>query len=241
MGISLTVASSLARRCELFAKEVAGGKILRSKFEEFIALNRDSAQLLVDNLLRAGELIQSFKQVAVDRSVADRREFDLCEATSQIVASLRPVLRKAPITLQVDCTEGLVMDSYPGPYGQVITNLFLNAVTHAFPNGSAGRVTIEVREPNPEEVEVIVADDGIGMAEEVRRHAFDPFFTTRRSEGGTGLGLHIIHTLVTQRLGGPSSCWNPTGTRHRIVRRLVLPRKAPAQSDSVPSGSVTNE
>ena len=232
VGVSLTVASSLARRCELFAKEIQDGAVRRSKFEEFIALNRESAQLLVTNLLRAGELIQSFKQVAVDRSAADRREFDLCEATSHIVASLRPVLKQAPITLSVDCAKGLLMNSYPGSYGQVITNLFLNSVTHAFPEGRAGRVVIEARALDQTDVEVTVADDGIGMTEAVRKQAFDPFFTTRRSEGGTGLGLHIIHTLVTQRLGGRLILDSkPEGG---TIFRLVLPRQAPIESGAAP-------
>ena len=240
VGISLTVASSLARRCELFEKEIRDGTVRRSKFEEFITLNRDSAQLLVDNLLRAGELIQSFKQVAVDRSVADRRTFDLCEATAQIVASLRPVLKKSPITLTIDCAERLVMDSYPGPYGQVITNLFLNAVTHAFPDGRTGSVAIEARGFNQDDVEVTVADDGVGMTQEVRKHAFDPFFTTRRSEGGTGLGLHIIHTLVTQRLGGQLILESEPG--RGTVFRLILPRNAPAESSAwPPPGAHMNE
>jgi signal transduction histidine kinase len=239
VGVSLTVASSLARRCELFANEIKDGAIRRSKFEEFIALNRESAQLLVTNLLRAGELIQSFKQVAVDRSVADRREFDLCEATNQIVASLRPVLKQAPITLAVDCAKGLLMNSYPGSYGQVITNLFLNTVTHAFPDGRAGRVSIETRALGQKHVEVVVADDGVGMTEEVRKRAFDPFFTTRRSEGGTGLGLHIIHTLVTQRLGGQLTLDSTLG--RGTAFRLVLPRQAPMESGAPsPSGAQVN-
>ena len=230
VGVSLTVASSLARRVELFAKEIEDGTVRRSRFEEFLAFNRESAQLLVTNLLRAGELIQSFKQVAVDRSVADRRNFDLCEATNQIVASLRPVLKQAPITLTLDCDGGILMDSYPGPYGQVITNLFLNAVTHAFPNGRAGTVTIAAKVHDDHEVEVIVADDGVGMTAEVRRQAFDPFFTTRRSEGGTGLGLHIIHTLVTQRLGGRLILDSEPG--RGTTFRLILPRHAPAEGSA---------
>jgi signal transduction histidine kinase len=187
----------------------------------------------VTNLLHAGELIQSFKQVAVDRSAADRREFDLGEGTTQIVASLRPVLKQAPITLVVDCAEGLLMDSYPGPYGQVITNLFLNAVTHAFPGGRPGCVIIETRALGDNEVEVIVTDDGVGMTEDVCRQAFDPFFTTRRSEGGTGLGLHIIHNLVTQRLGGRLMLDSEPG--RGTVFKLVLPRQAPAESGVAPS------
>ncbi|MEA2986678.1 MAG: hypothetical protein QOD94_2932, partial [Alphaproteobacteria bacterium] len=176
----------------------------------------------------------------VDRSMADQREFDLCEATSQIVASLRPVLKKAPITLDVDCAKGLLMNSYPGSYGQVITNLFLNAVTHGFPPGHGGRVRIEARALDQKNVEVIVADDGIGMTEDVRKQAFDPFFTTRRREGGTGLGLHIIHTLVTQRLGGQLMLDSKPG--RGSIFRLVLPRQAPMESGATqPSGAHIDE
>jgi signal transduction histidine kinase len=125
------------------------------------------------------------------------------------------------------------MNSYPGSYGQVITNLFLNAVTHAFPKGRAGRVMIETRALDHKNVEVIVADDGVGMTEDVRKQAFDPFFTTRRSEGGTGLGLHIIHTLVTQRLGGQLNLDSEPG--RGTVFRLVLPRQAPMESGAAPS------
>ena len=100
----------------------------------------------MSNLQRAGELVQSFKQVAVDRSHADRRPFDLRESTDQIVASLRPVLKKSQIALTVDVPSGITMDSYPGSYGQVLTNLFLNSVIHAFPDGRAGNVIVEARQ-----------------------------------------------------------------------------------------------
>ena len=127
IGISLTVASSFARRCDDFAKEVGNGPLRRSRLDEFLAGSRDAANQLVANLQRAGELVQSFKQVAVDRSHADRRQFDLRESTDQIIASLRPVMKKSQITLTVDMPAGILMDSYPGAYGQVLTNLFLNA------------------------------------------------------------------------------------------------------------------
>ncbi|HEY9358877.1 MAG TPA: HAMP domain-containing sensor histidine kinase, partial [Xanthobacteraceae bacterium] len=201
IGISLTVASSFARRCDEFAKEVGSGPLRRSRLDEFLEGGRDAANQLVSNLQRAGELVQSFKQVAVDRSHADRRPFDLRESTDQIVASLRPVLKKSQITLTVDVPPGINMDSYPGSYGQVLTNLFLNSVVHAFPDGRAGSVLVEARQVR-DDVDIFVSDDGVGMSEEIQRRAFDPFFTTRRGEGGTGLGLHIIFNLVTQQLGG---------------------------------------
>lgn len=227
IGISLTVASSFARRCEEFAKEVGAGPLRRSRLDEFLEGGRDAANQLVSNLQRAGELVQSFKQVAVDRSHADRRPFDLRESTDQIVASLRPALKKSQITLTVDVPAGIVMDSYPGSYGQVLTNLFLNSVVHAFPDGRAGSVIVEARQVR-DDVDIFVSDDGVGMSEEIQRRAFDPFFTTRRNEGGTGLGLHIIFNLVTQQLGGRLAFESRLGWGTRF--RITLPRVAPGEA-----------
>ncbi|HET9815779.1 MAG TPA: HAMP domain-containing sensor histidine kinase [Xanthobacteraceae bacterium] len=227
IGISLTVASSFARRCDEFAKEVGSGPLRRSRLDEFLEGGRDAANQLVSNLQRAGELVQSFKQVAVDRSHADRRPFDLRESTDQIVASLRPVLKKSQITLTVDVPPGITMDSYPGSYGQVLTNLFLNSVVHAFPDGRAGSVLVEARQVR-DDVDIFVSDDGVGMSEEIQRRAFDPFFTTRRAEGGTGLGLHIIFNLVTQQLGGRLAFESRLGWGTRF--RITLPRVAPGES-----------
>jgi signal transduction histidine kinase len=227
IGISLTVASSFARRCDEFAKEVGSGPLRRSRLDEFLEGGRDAANQLVTNLQRAGELVQSFKQVAVDRSHADRRPFDLRESTDQIVASLRPVLKKSQITLSVDVPPGISMDSYPGSYGQVLTNLFLNSVVHAFPDGRGGTVLVEARQVR-EDVDIFVSDDGVGMSEEIQRRAFDPFFTTRRGEGGTGLGLHIIFNLVTQQLGGRLAFESRLGWGTRF--RITLPRVAPGES-----------
>jgi len=231
IGISLTVASSFARRCDDFAKEVGNGPLRRSRLDEFLDGSRDAANQLVANLQRAGELVQSFKQVAVDRSHADRRMFDLRESTEQIIASLRPVLKKSQITLTVDVPSGITMDSYPGSYGQVLTNLFLNSVIHAFPDGRAGHVIIEARQVGDDDVDVFVSDDGVGMSDEIQRRALDPFFTTRRSEGGTGLGLHIIFNLVTQQLGGRLNFESRLGWGTRF--RITIPRVAPGDSPPV--------
>jgi signal transduction histidine kinase len=230
IGISLTVASSFARRCDDFAKEVAGGPLRRSRLAEFVEGGKDAANQLVANLQRAGELVQSFKQVAVDRSHAERRQFDLRESTDQIIASLRPVLKKSQIALTVDVPAGIIMDSYPGSYGQVLTNLFLNSVIHAFPDGRPGSVFVEARQVR-DDVDIFVSDDGVGMSDEIQRHALDPFFTTRRSEGGTGLGLHIIFNLVTQQLGGRLTFESKPGWGTRF--RITIPRVAPGEAHSL--------
>jgi signal transduction histidine kinase len=238
IGISLTVASSFARRAEMFEAELrSDGQLRRSQLEEFVRTSRDAAQQLVANLHRAGELIQSFKQVAVDRSHAERRQFSLSEATDQIIASLRPVLKKAAIALSVDVPEGLVIDGYPGSYGQILTNLFLNAANHAFPDGHSGTIAVSARPRGNDDVEIIFADNGAGMTPDVQRQAFDPFFTTRRNEGGTGLGLHIVYNLVTQQLGGRMMLDSRLG--QGTTFRIIMPRaakggSADATSDGTP-------
>ncbi|MGB9117112.1 PAS domain S-box protein [Bradyrhizobium sp.] len=227
VGISLTVASSLERKTALFASEVARGDLRRSSLNEFLESCRDASSQLVANLNRAAELITSFKQVAADRNYSDQRTFDLGDLTEQVVMSLRPGLRKHHLTLTVDCQPNLTMNSYPGPYGQVLTNLFLNAVAHAFPDGRPGTVDITVREYGKDNVEIIFSDNGCGMSLDVRRRAFDPFFTTRRDQGGTGLGLHIVYSIVTNRLGGRLELDSEPGRGTRI--QIILPRVAPLE------------
>ncbi len=227
VGISLTVASSLERKTALFAAEVARGDLRRSSLNDFLETSRDASSQLVANLNRAAELIASFKQVAADRNYSDQRTFDLGDLTEQVVMSLRPGLRKHHLTLTVDCQPNLAMNSYPGPYGQVLTNLFLNAVAHAFPDGRAGSVDIKVRESGKDNVEILFSDDGCGMSLDVRRRAFDPFFTTRRDQGGTGLGLHIVYSIVTDRLGGRLELDSEPGRGTRI--QIILPRVAPLE------------
>jgi signal transduction histidine kinase len=196
----------------------------RSQLEDFVRGSRDASDQLVANLHRAAELIQSFKQVAVDRSQAERRQFNLGEATDQIIASLRPVLKKAAISLAVEMPEGLLIDGYPGSYGQILTNLFLNAANHAFADGRAGTITIVAKSRSQDDVELIFADDGAGMTPDVQRQAFDPFFTTRRNEGGTGLGLHIVYNLVTQQLGGRMMLDSRLG--QGTTFRIIMPKTA---------------
>jgi PAS domain S-box-containing protein len=227
VGISLTVASALERKTSNFAAEVARGELRRSSLRDFLETSRDASSQLVANLNRAAELIQSFKQVAADRNYSDQRSFDLGDLTEQVVMSLRPGLRKHNLTLNVECQPSLTMNSYPGPYGQVLTNLFLNSVAHAFPDGRPGIIDIQVRESGKDNVEIIFSDNGCGMSLDVRRRAFDPFFTTRRDQGGTGLGLHIVYSIVTNRLGGRLDLDSEPGEGTRI--QIILPRTAPLE------------
>jgi PAS domain S-box-containing protein len=225
VGTSLTVASSLERKIAVIAGELAHDKLKRSTLKEFLEISHAASSQLVANLHHAAEMIQSFKQVATDRNYANQRIFDLGELTEQVIRSLRPGLSDQGVKLRLDCQPGLTMNSYPGPYGQVLTNLFLNAVTHAFLDGNGGVVDIEVRASGKDNVEIVFSDDGCGMSLDVRRKVFDPFFTTRRDHGCTGLGLHIVHTVVTNCLGGRINLDSEPNEGTKI--RMILPRMAP--------------
>jgi len=226
VGTSLTLASSLESKTAMFAADVARGNLRRSTLHEFIEISRKASSQLVANLNHAAELIQSFKQVATDRNYSNQRIFDLGDLTEQVVLSLRPGLGKKNLILNVECRPDLTMNSYPGPYGQVLTNLFLNAIAHAFPDGKGGAVDIKVRASGKDHVEILFSDDGCGMSVDVRHKAFDPFFTTRRDLGGTGLGLHIVYSIVTNCLGGRLNLESELGEGTFI--QLNLPRVAPA-------------
>jgi PAS domain S-box-containing protein len=225
IGTSLTVASSLERKSLLFAAATAQGTLKRSSLNEFVDAVRDGSAQLQESLNRAAELIQSFKQVASDRNNSELRSFDLGDLTEQVAMGLRPALPKHGVTLNVQCEEGLSISSYPGSYGQVLTNLFLNAIAHAFPDGRQGNIAIEVSACGDNDAEIIFSDDGCGMSPDVRRQAFDPFFTTRRHQGGTGLGLHIVYSVVTDRLGGQLRLSSEPGKGTDV--RIILPRQVP--------------
>ncbi|MET4093036.1 signal transduction histidine kinase [Bradyrhizobium sp. S3.5.5] len=239
VGTSLTVASTLAQRCSRFANQTISGPVRRSSLSEFVDSNRDAANQLVANLERAGKLIQAFKQVAVDRDLADRRSFDLRIATEQIVASVVPGLPKPRSPLALDIPSDIIMESYPGAYGQVLTNLIFNAVTHGFADRSCGDMLIEATRIGSDFVKITFSDDGIGISEDALRNVFDPFFTTRRAKGSTGLGLHIVHNLVTKQLGGRITLASALGKGTSIS--MTLPLVAPGNERPIGAAGAIND
>jgi PAS domain S-box-containing protein len=225
LGSSLTVASTLQRKAELFAAEVARGDLRRSTLSEFVELVGDASAQLVSNLGRAAERVQSFKQVAPDQTKSHRRRFDASELAGQVLSQFARQLQNRDIALSLRCEPNLAMDSYPGPFGQALTNLAVNSMTHAFSGRRKGNIDVSVRASGHEHVEVLFADDGLGMGPDVERRAFDPFFTTRRHDGATGLGLHIVHSIVVDRLGGQLRLESKLGSGTTV--QIILPRMAP--------------
>lgn len=182
----------------------AGG-LKRSSLEEFLGMCDESTRMILVNLRRASDLIRSFKQVAVDRSTEERRRFALRDYLEEVLLSLKPQLKKTAITVDLDCDPKLTIDSYPGAYSQILTNLVTNALAHAYDEGQAGRISINISQGEGR-LHLVFSDDGKGIAPEHLDKIFEPFYTTKRGRGGTGLGLHILYNIVTQRLAGTVRC-----------------------------------
>jgi signal transduction histidine kinase len=202
IGTALTSASHLAERTAAHLALFEDGKLRKSDLERYFALARETCQLMLTNVERAAQLVQSFKQISVDQTSAERRRFDLRIYIEEILISLRPRLKRTPHQVLVDCTPGITVDSFPGALSQTLTNFIMNSLTHGFDDGRAGRITIQVTEPTADEVEIAYGDNGVGIPKQNLSRIFEPFFTTKRGAGGSGLGLHIVFNMVTQTLGG---------------------------------------
>lgn len=201
IGNGLTVASTLEHRIEDFQRLQASG-LRKSDLQGFVTDMELAAEILVRNLGRAAALVASFKQVAVDQTSSQRRKFDLGAVVGEILVTLNPALRKTTCTVSTQIDEGLVLDSYPGPLGQVLTNLINNAVLHGFEPHEEGKIEVQAWAKDTQQVVIEVRDSGRGIAADNLHRVFDPFFTTRLGQGGSGLGLHIVHNLVHSVLGG---------------------------------------
>ncbi|HSV29985.1 MAG TPA: HAMP domain-containing sensor histidine kinase [Candidatus Omnitrophota bacterium] len=202
IGIALSCASHLSDATTAMRKLFEADDIGVDDFERYMATATDTSTLILSNCERAASLIRSFKQVAVDRTSAERREFELGAYIRETLAALGPRLRQANLLVSIDCPDDLRVDGYPGALSQVLTNFVMNSVVHGYDEGQSGRIAITVTRPDPDTVRLVYADDGKGIPEEHRNRIFDPFFTTKRGSGGTGLGLHIVYNLVRASLGG---------------------------------------
>lgn len=228
IGNSLMVASTLQERTDEFESGIEKG-LTRTALNRQLSTSREAAASLVRNLQRAGELIASFKQVAVDQTTSARRRFALDEVVREIILTLSPALKKMPWKIESDVPLGIWLESYPGPLGQVLTNLINNAVLHAFDGLPVGMIRIGARLLDESSVQLTLADDGNGILPEHLPRIFDPFFTTRMGRGGTGLGLSICHNIVENILGGRVSVASTPG--QGTVFTLTLPLVAPVGPD----------
>lgn len=202
IGNALMASTTLSKDIETLDEDLSIG-LKRSSLEVFLTESEQSAAILQRNLERASALINSFKQVAVDRTTSQIREFNLHQVIKEAITLLQPLLKNTQHHVLLDVPEELEVTSYPGPLGQIITNLIQNSLMHAFDKQEKGLITLKASlDEGKQRIVLTVIDDGVGMNRELQKKVFDPFFTTKIGQGGTGLGLHLVHNLVTGVLGG---------------------------------------
>ena len=219
VGIALTSASVLKDATDEIVEAASTAGLKKSTIMRYLDTAGECARLIMNNAYRAAHLIHSFKQIAVDQTSEVRRSFGLKEYIEEIVSSLQPKFKKTSVTLVLDCPPDIVLDSYPGAFAQVITNLTLNCVEHAFEADTPGKIEISAR-MDGELVELHVSDDGKGIAPEVLDRIFDPFFTTRRGQGGTGLGLNIVYNLIAKQFVGTIAVASTLGKGTHFTLRI---------------------
>ncbi|MCC3529785.1 MAG: AAA family ATPase [Microcoleus sp. PH2017_22_RUC_O_B] len=205
IGIGITAASLLAEKVTKFLDLYSKGLIKRSELEKFLDTALQSSNMILSNLTRAADLIHSFKEVAVDQSSELKRTFNVKNYLEEILTSLSAKLRRTKHKVEIKCDENIVLDSYPGVFSQIVTNLVLNSVIHAYDGEDGGILAFDLKLEGDRLI-FEYADNGKGITPENLSKIFEPFFTTKRGQGGTGLGLHIIYNLVTQKLKGTIRC-----------------------------------
>ncbi len=229
IGNALTVASTLQELNKEFSQAVEHG-LRRSVLDEFQSNCGQAADMLLRNLQRAAELIRSFKGVAVDRTSSQRREFELAEVVQETLLTLAPTLKHQPYQINCQIPAGIRLDSYPGPLGQILSNLLNNAIVHAFAGRTEGQIDICAEQKDSQHLTLRFSDNGGGIAPENLKRIFDPFFTTRLGQGGSGLGLNIVYNLATGLLGGSIRVDSTPGLGTSFT--LEIPLSAPNTEDS---------
>ncbi|UXI69893.1 ATP-binding protein [Tahibacter amnicola] len=210
IGVAVTAASLLQDELTRILAMARSGRIDARALQRELATSCEAIDMTLANLQRAVGMVRTFKQISVDQSSEARRRFHVRAYIDDIFLSLRPRLKQSPVQVRVDCESDFEIDSYPGALSQIITNLVINALTHAFPGRRAGVITLAI-EQHEGRCLIHFRDDGVGIAADHLPHIFEPFFTTRRGQGGSGLGLHIVYNLVSKTLGGRIRCDSELG------------------------------
>lgn len=202
IGVTLTAISHLGEEVGRIRTLFEENRIRRSDFQDFLDVAWESTRMILSNVERATGLIQSFKQVASDQASGERRPFDLAAYVDEVLLSLRPRLRRTRVTVELDIPAGLIVDGYPGAFAQVLSNLIINALVHAYDEGGTGRILLSAREQPAGWIEMHYADDGKGIPAAIRPRIFEPFFTTKRGMGASGLGLSICANIMAGTMRG---------------------------------------
>ena len=215
LGICVTATSHLVEELTMLKNQFQQQRLTDTDLAEFIDIFSQSLRIMTTNSQRSASLISSFKQVAVDQSSENLREFDLRVYLDEVLLSLRPKLKGKQYLVTIDCELGIVVKTYPGAISQIITNLLTNSILHGFEGRENGQITIQVQLID-ETVLLTYWDDGVGVDANGLSKLFEPFYTTKRGQGGSGLGAHIVYNLITGPLAGSvkTSCEPGQGLRY---------------------------
>lgn len=202
IGLGLTGASHFQYMVEQLEARFREGKLEEPQFERFLADSRELSRSICVSLEKAAALVRSFKLVAVDQTHDEARQFVVLDYLNDVVMTFHPALRQARARVSVACDHQLTVRSFPGAWSQTISNLISNSLAHAFDATTVDpAIAIEVTQ-SAGEVVLNYRDNGRGMTAATAKKVFDPFFTTNRQGGGSGLGMHIVYNLVLQKLQG---------------------------------------
>jgi len=201
IGLGVTASTMMSDRIDDMKSELESKTLSAKKLGKFLDESKENTQIIYRNLSRAADLISSFKQVAVDQTADTIRHVKFNEFLHEIVMSLHPTLKKSKHQVIINCDESLEADTKPGPINQIIINLIMNAIIHGFEKMEAGVINISVTLTR-NQCQIKLTDNGKGIEEKIKQKIFDPFVTTKRGEGGSGLGMHLVYNLVTQALNG---------------------------------------
>jgi len=213
IGVGVTAASLLSDRIDSFNIEYRSGQLKRASLDELLSDAKESSDMILRNLRRASELVRNFKQVAVDQSGEGRRQFELKSYLEELSQSLLPQLKKGHHKIIIQADEKIHLDSYPGLMAQAITNLIMNSMIHGFKGRTEGEIHI-VLSLTDGMVCIDYQDDGVGLDDEQREKVFEPFYTTVRGAGGSGLGMSITYNLVVNKLKGAIACIDSDNGAH---------------------------
>lgn len=231
IGNGLLAATTLMDSTRSITDKFTNG-LSRSMLNNYLADATDGAEILERNLQRAADLINSFKQIALDQASTEMRRFSLSTVVSEVLLTLMPTIKKTPFTVNRSVPDDIVLDSYPGPLEQALINLVNNAVIHGLAGRDSGEISISASLHGPDRVKLVVEDNGRGIPDEELKNVFTPFYTTKGDEGGSGLGLSITHSIVTGLLGGDVELTSTVGTGTCFC--MIIPLTVKPQEQTLP-------
>ena len=201
LGLSITVASHMEILNHKIAALYHENNISKDEFENFLKQSDESIKMITSNLKRTKELVDSFKNIAVDQAIEDKRVFNVKNYIDEILMSLKSKIARTKHSVKVDCPHKIILNSYPGFLAQILTNLINNSIFHAFNENESGLISIIVTQDD-DNINLTYNDNGNGLSQEQKERIFDQYYTTKKGQGGTGLGLYIIKTIITEKLKG---------------------------------------